>query len=125
VSGAQENAQHGVTVGDLRRDLAALDWTHGLTRDQIRRKYRALPESIYLRLPAKKLYFGPNAVLHDVEAAPSRAEGEFMGAEPDLPEAEALEEGGPPAWGPSPLFTPRGIVDGTSAEDRNPDDQDE
>lgn len=125
MSSAQENSQRGETMGDVRRELAALDWSHGLTRDQIRRKVRALPQSIYLRLPARKVYSDPATVVHDAEVAASRAEGEFMGADPDLPEEEALDEGGPPAWGPSPLFTPGGSVDGNSAEDRDPRDLNE
>jgi hypothetical protein len=122
VSGIREDVSRGVTVRDLRRELAALNWGKGLTRDQIRRKCRRLPEGIYLRLPAKKLYFGPTEVMHDARIAPSRAEGDFLGAAPDLPEEESLDEGGPPAWGPSPLFTPGGTVDGNSAEDRDQGD---
>lgn len=110
--------RNGITVGALRRALDALNWRDGLTRDQIRRKYRQLPQSIYLRLPASKRFHSADAVLHDTEIAASRAEGEFLGAAPDLPEAESLDEGGPPAWGPSPIFTPGGAVDSGSAEDR-------
>ena len=122
MDGANQDSQGGVTVGNLRRELAALNWSTGLTRDQIRRKYRSLPEPIYLRLPAKKLYFSPNSLMHDAEVATSRAEGDFLGATPDLPEEQALDDGGPPGWGPSPLFTPGGVIDGKSAEDRDPDD---
>jgi hypothetical protein len=56
-------------------------------------------------------------VLQDVGMAASRAEGEYLGAHPDIPEEESLEEGGPPAWGPTPLFTPGAVEDGGSAED--------
>jgi hypothetical protein len=122
VSDTHDDVQHSVTAGDLRQGLAALEWSKGLTRDQIRRKFGLFPEDIYLRLPAKKLYFEPATVLHDAQVASSRAEGEFLGAAPDLPEAESRDEGGPPAWGPDPLFTPGGFVDGSSAEDRDPDD---
>ena len=112
----------GVTVGELRSALAALHWSDGLTRDQVRRKCRMLPEQVYLRLPSSKRYYSPDMLLHDAAVAPSRAEGDFLGSAPDLPEEEVLDEGGPPAWGPDPLFTPGAAVDGTSAEDRDPDD---
>ena len=113
---------NGITIGELRQALAALDWSRGLTRVQIKRKYRALPEAIYLRLPASRRYHSAADVLRDAAIAASRAEGDFMGADPDLPEAESREEGGPPAWGPDPIFTPSGSVDSASAEDRSPGD---
>ncbi|HEV7128899.1 MAG TPA: hypothetical protein VGN32_15825 [Ktedonobacterales bacterium] len=103
---------------DIMRALYALHWGDGLTRNQIRRHYRGLPQAIYLRLPASKRYYSSEELLHDVETAGSRAEGEYLGSAPDLPEAESLDAGGPPAWGPSPLFTPGASVDGGSAEDR-------
>jgi hypothetical protein len=107
-----------VTVGELRRALAALDWSNGLKRNQVRRRYRALPQRVYLRLPDSKRFYSADELLHDARIAASRAEGEFLGAAPDLPDEESVDEGGPPAWGPSPLFTPGGAVDGGSAEDR-------
>ena len=110
----------GMTVGELRQALGALDWSRGLTRLQIKRKYRALPQAVYLRLPSSRRYHDPDEVLHDVAIAASRAEGDFLGADPDLPEAESREEGGPPAWGPDPIFTPGASVDSASAEDRSP-----
>jgi hypothetical protein len=116
----QANGGASITVGELRHALDALAWRNGLTRDQIRRKYRELPRNIYLRLPASKRFRSADAVLYDAGIAPSRAEGDFLGRAPDLPEAESLDEGGPPAWGPSPLFTPGGAVDSGSAEDRAP-----
>jgi hypothetical protein len=56
-------------------------------------------------------------VLQEAEIASSRAEGDFLGANPDLHEAEVIAEGGPPLWGPTPLFTPGGVVHGGSTED--------
>lgn len=107
-----------ITVGEVREALGALDWGHGLTRVQIRRRYRALPKGVFLRLPDSKRYHSAAEVLHDARIAASRAEGDFLGVSPVMPEAESLDEGGPPGWGPSPLFTPGGAVDGGSAEDR-------
>ncbi len=98
--------------------LHAMDFgAEGLTRNQIRGRYHALPKAVYLRLPSSKHFINALEVLQEAEIAPSRAEGEFMGANPNLPEAEAIEDGGPPAWGPTPLFTPGGIVEGGSMED--------
>lgn len=114
---SEEQRQSEATEA-MMQALYALDWGAGLTRNQIRRRYRGLPREIYLRLPASKHYYSSDEVLHDVETARSRAEGDFLGPAPDLPEAESLSEGGPPAWGPDPLFTPGGAVDGGSAEDR-------
>lgn len=113
---------NGITIGELRQALGALDWGKGLTRLQIRRKCRILPQSVYLRLPASRRYHSASEVLHDAAIAASRAEGDFLGAEPDLPEAESRAEGGPPAWGPDPIFTPGGSVDSASAEDRSEGD---
>ena len=120
MSQQSSNVVPSVMLGDLRRALNALDWEHGLTRQQVRRKCRMLPHSVYLRLPDSKRYYAARDLLHDAQISASRAEGEFLGPAPNLPEDEARDEGGPPAWGPSPMFTPGGAVDGTSAEDRTP-----
>ncbi|MEO7002129.1 MAG: hypothetical protein ABI274_10105, partial [Ktedonobacterales bacterium] len=58
-------------------------------------------------------------VLHAASLAPSRAEGEYLGENPDLPEAASLADGGPPAWGPTPLTSIDAVEDGGSAEDRS------
>jgi hypothetical protein len=120
MSEEQPGQTRGVTVGDVRAALAALPWVHGLTRVQIRRKWRALPQAVYLRLPDSKRYTSAEDVLHDAQIAPSRAEGEFLGPYPDLDVLEELsvDDGGPPTWGPDPLFTPGTAVDSGSAEDR-------
>ena len=112
-----------VTAEDERQAIHHLDaivWpAEGLTRDEIKRKYRNLPKGIYLRLPSSKRYHSPAEVFHDAEIAPSRAEGDFVGAHPDIPEAESVADGGPPAWGGTPLFNVGGVEDSGSAEDRN------
>lgn len=119
---SQDESANGITVGALRQALGKLNWSKGLTRLQIRRKYRGLPQAIYLRLPASRRYHSADDMLRDAAIAPSRAEGDFLGANPDLPEAASREEGGPPAWGPDPIFTPGASVDSASAEDRSPGD---
>jgi hypothetical protein len=105
-------------IETLALRLMDLDYgPDGLTRDQLRRRLKELPEAVYLRLPASRHYYDAAEVLRDAGSAPSRAEGDFLGANPDIPEAESLDAGGPPAWGPDPLFTPHGVEDSGSAED--------
>ncbi|HEX8732068.1 MAG TPA: hypothetical protein VF725_08395 [Ktedonobacterales bacterium] len=89
----------------------------GLTRDQIRKRYRELPEALYLRLPASRRFLSAEDALRAVGSARSRAEGEFLGDQPDIPEATSVDDGGPPAWGGDPLLTRDAIEDGGSAED--------
>lgn len=121
MSQQQPGETQGMTVGDLRAALARLPWGQGLKRAQIRRKWRALPAAIYLRLPDSKRYTSAEEVLRDAEIAPSRAEGEYLGPYPDLDVMEelSLDDGGPPAWGPDPLFTLGTQIDSGSAEDRH------
>jgi hypothetical protein len=98
--------------------LMELDYGQdGLTRDQIRKHYRGLPEAIYLRMPSSRRFLTAEEALRDVVEARSRAEGDFLGAQPDIPEQASVEDGGPPAWGGDPLFTLDGVEDGGSAED--------
>jgi len=112
-----------VTAEDERRaiqHLGAMVWpAEGLTRDEIKRKFRDMPKGLYLRLPSSKRYHSPAEVFRDAEIAPSRAEGDFVGAHPDIPEAESVSDGGPPAWGGTPLFNVGGVEDSGSAEDRD------
>lgn len=98
--------------------LDALSWGSGLTRDQIARKYPALPEAIYLRLPDSKRYMSAAEVLREAGVAASRAEGEYLGANPDIPAEESVGDGGPPDWGQQPaVYNSTVSVDGGSAED--------
>ncbi len=99
--------------------LQQLDWSHGLTRDGIRRRYHELPVAIYLRLPDTKRYDSADEVLREAGIAESRAEGDFLGAHPDIPAEESLGDGGPPAWGQQPsVYSSNVSVDSGSAEDR-------
>lgn len=103
---------------DAAASLAALDWGDGLTRDQIRRKYRALPQAIYLRLPDSKRYTSAAEAIHEAGLAASRAEGEYLGADPDIPTEDSIGDGGPPDWGQQPaVYSASVSVDGGSAED--------
>ncbi len=119
--GAAQSARLALTREEIvatARALRGMDFgADGLTRDEIRATYPSLPKAVYLRLPSSKHFINALEVLQEAEIAQSRAEGEFLGAHPDLHEAEVIEEGGPPLWGPTPLFTPGGVVHGGSMED--------
>jgi hypothetical protein len=91
--------------------------SNGLTRDQIRKRYRDLPEELYLRLPASRRFHSAEDTLRQAGSSESRAEGDFMGAQPNIPEAESVADGGPPAWGGDPLLTRDAVEDGGSGED--------
>ncbi|MDA8216463.1 MAG: hypothetical protein M0Z94_02470 [Dehalococcoidales bacterium] len=80
----------------LRRQLAALEWGKGLTRDGIRLRYRELPEEVYLHLPSEKAFRSAEEVVVYTERALRRAQ------ELDMPPEGAAEEGGPEGWGDSP-----------------------
>jgi hypothetical protein len=98
--------------------LMDLDYgSDGLTRDQLRRRLKGLPEALYLRLASSRRYHSAGDVLRAAGSAASRSEGDFLGPNPDIPEAESLDEGGPPAWGGDPLLTLDGIEESGSAED--------
>lgn len=102
--------------GALRR----LDWRGGLHRDDIKARWPEFPVGIYLRLPASKKYYSADEVLLECGVAPARAEGMFMGANPEaeFPEAESVDDGGPPGWGDQPAVYPQGAeIEGGSAED--------
>ncbi len=103
---------------DAQQALTKLDWgEEGLTRDEIRERYSDLPSALYLRLPASKRFTSAEDTLHNVADARSRAEGEIPGDSADSPEAESIADGGPPAFGPDPIFSYKGKEDGGSAED--------
>ncbi len=103
---------------DAERALDELDWgEEGLTRDEIRARYPKLPSALYLRLPASKHFSSTDDVILNVADSRERAEGEIPGDTGDSPEAESLGDGGPPAWGPDPIYSRYGKEDGGSAED--------
>lgn len=103
---------------EAEQQLAQLDWgEEGLTRDEIRERYPKLPTALYLRLPASKRFTSANDMLHNVADAQARAEGEIPGDSAESPEKDSIGDGGPPAWGPDPLYSNRGKEDGGSAED--------
>lgn len=103
---------------DAERALDELDWgEEGLTRDEIRARYPKLPSALYLRLPASKHFTSAEDTLHNVADSRSRAEGEIPDEDSDSPVAESIADGGPPGYGPDPIYSNRGKEDGGSAED--------
>jgi hypothetical protein len=99
--------------------LEELDWSRGLTRDEVRIDYRELPLAIYLRLPDSKVFTSAGDVLYEAGLAASRAEGDFMGAKPDYPAEQSVADGGPPGWGEDDaVLDGEYAIDGGSAEDR-------
>ncbi len=114
-----DEAQLTITPDEALEAAYALehfDWSHGLTRDDLRALYSALPLGLYLRLPDSKRFGSTEEVLHEAGVAPSRAEGDFLGANPNLP--DAAEDGGPPAWGEqSGVYAKHDAAEGGSATD--------
>jgi len=89
----------------LAQELERLDWTPGLTRDDVRSQISDLPDNIYLELPASKQFYRPTELLLAAANAPVRAEGDGVGADFDTFGAHGAErDGGPDAWGPDPLY---------------------
>lgn len=118
---AQEGSSLDVTPEEARATVIALsrmEWSGGLTRDQLKRKYPDLPLGIYLRLPDSKHFGSAQDVLHQAGIAASRAEGDFLGANPDIPDEDSIGDGGPPAWGgQSGIYAEGTTNEGGSAED--------
>src|SRR6185437_12156539 len=69
----------------LSNHLAQFDWTRGLTRNDIRAVYPDFPQQLYLLLPDSKRFSSPQEVFFAARLAPSRAEGDFLGAAPIIP----------------------------------------
>ncbi len=87
---------------EMYRQLSDLDMSQGLTRDQIREQLPTLPDEVFMYLPASKRFYSADEVLNQTgEHALSRAEGEMVGPEFELPVEGATEDFGPPAYGPS------------------------
>ncbi len=118
---AGPDALHEISADELQTTalhLMELDYGEdGLTRDQIRKRFRDLPEAIYLRMPSSRHFHSAEEALRDAADARSRAEGDFLGPQPDIPAQASVGDGGPPAWGGDPLFTLDAVDKGGSAED--------
>lgn len=110
-----------ISPDDIERTvtgLRQLNWgEQGLTRHEIKAQDPHFPDDVFLRMPESKRFSSAAEVLHAAGLAESRAEGEFLGSDPDLPEADSLANGGPPAWGGDPIFSVGGVEESGSRED--------
>jgi hypothetical protein len=99
---------------DVERELQGLDFSGGLTRDDVRQRMPHLPDEIYLELPASKRYRSAQELVHDAVNAPHRAEGEFVPEDFDTFDSHGAEDdGGPAAWEEDPIM-------GTHSENLQP-----
>ena len=96
----------------LRALLRGVDFgEHGLTRNELREHVPNFPRQVYLRLPDSKRYRSVDEVLDQTGwHALARAEGEFSDALDSVPAAGATADGGPPAWGESPLVASTPVI---------------
>jgi hypothetical protein len=91
----------------IRAQLERVEYgAHGLTRNDLRARLPDLPDAIYLHLPDSKRFGSAAEVLHEVGVSASRAEGEFVGPDEDIPSEGAEADYGPAAYGDSPLVSP-------------------
>jgi hypothetical protein len=90
---------------DVEKELQGLDFSHGLTRDDVRQRMPNLPEQIYLDLPASKRYRSAQELVHEALNARNRAEGEIVREDFDAFDSDGAEDdGGPAAWGEDPIL---------------------
>ncbi len=91
----------------LMPQLGALDWSSGLTREDLRDQIADFPSSVYMLLPSEREFRSPGELVAFYRHAwpRSRQEG--------IPAAGAVADGGPAAWGPSPPSTGARAVGGT------------
>ena len=89
---------------DVRKELEQLDFSRGLTREDVRREMPHLPNEVYLELPASKRYRSAGELVHDAVNAGYRSEGEVTPEDFDMFDSHGAEsDGGPSAWGEDPI----------------------
>lgn len=91
-------------VDQARTALSPLNWSGGLTRDDIRTQAPTFPYALWLKLPASKRFQSADEMLKYAVEAGARADGEFGDVVDVAEEREVLDLGGPPAWGDDPLL---------------------
>ena len=102
----------------LHHLLQAVDFgQHGLTRNELRERVPNFPEQVYLRLPDSKRYRSVEDILDQTGwHSLARADGEFVDPLDSIPAAGATVDGGPPAWGNSPLVENTPVIDAPGKE---------
>lgn len=102
----------------LRRLLRDVEYgEYGLTRHELRARVPQLPEQVYLRLPDSKRFRSVAEILDQTGwQALARADGEFIDSLDAVPAAGATADGGPPAWGNSPLVESAPVIDAPNDE---------
>lgn len=90
-----------IDISQVRGGLSTVDFSDGITRDQIREQWPEMPQEAFLLLPSSKLFLSADQVLAEIQNAGARAQGEFAAADLDIPTDGAQEDAGPPAWGHS------------------------
>lgn len=106
-------------IEQSRAALEALDWTHGLTRNDMRAQVPHLPQVLYLHLPDSKRFMSADQVFHAALNALARANGEFFDEEDsaEMPsDRDLADSGAPPAWGEDTILS-GSTESGTSATD--------
>ncbi len=88
-------------LASLQPQLTALDWSHGLTRDDLRATLPDLPQALYLHMPASKRFSDSRQLAQVIIDEMQLADAEAVEVSA---ENEALALGGPPAWGADPLL---------------------
>ncbi len=88
-------------LAKITAEMMALDWSVALSRDDLRHRIPQLPPIIYLHLPATKRFNSPDDVRLALWASLHRLHDED-GILVD--EAQVMDNGGPPTWGPDPLL---------------------
>lgn len=88
-----------IEVRSLLPGLERLDWSKGLTREQVRAQDADLPAAVYMLLPSERRFASPEELIRFYVHAWQRRR------QPGIPATGAAEDGGPDAWGPSPPST--------------------
>jgi len=78
---------------DLKQKLEAIDWSGGLTRDDLRDQIPDFPEIVYLHLPGSKKFASSLRLIQYLIVAAARLRAD------KIPMEGAAELGGPDAWG--------------------------
>ncbi|TAK30006.1 MAG: hypothetical protein EPO21_19850 [Chloroflexota bacterium] len=80
-------------LSELKQKLEGLDWSGGLTRDDLREQITDFPEVVYLHLPGTKKFASPLRLIQYLIVVAARLRADT------IPPEGVEELGGPDAWG--------------------------